>query len=52
MKGIFKELIGTILCRCPKCWQPLACIRHWAGDIEGYGHYYCPECDNMKGAER
>lgn len=51
MKKFFRELIAAILCRCPKCWRPLACQRHWVGNIEGYGNYYCPECDNMKGEE-
>lgn len=42
-----KELIAAIFCRCPKCWQPLACQRHWVGNIEGYGNYYCPQCNNV-----
>lgn len=48
IKDFFKHLICAILCRCPKCWKPLACQRHWVGSVEGYGNYYCPECDNMK----
>ena len=47
MWRITKELIAAILCRCPKCWQPLACQRHWCEDMEGYGNYYCPKCNNV-----
>ena len=47
MWRIVKELIAAILCRCPQCWQPLACQRHWLGGIEGYGNYYCPKCNNV-----
>lgn len=50
IKEFFKHLICAILCRCPECWGPLACEYHDYGGLwDGYGHYYCPECSNMKG---
>lgn len=42
-----KEFIAALFCRCPKCWKPLNCIRDWSGGVEGYGHYYCDECDEQ-----
>jgi hypothetical protein len=48
MKRFLRHLIASILCRCPNCWEPLACQRHWVGNIEGYGNYYCPKCSGMK----
>lgn len=42
-----KEFIAALLCRCPKCWEPLDCERDWVGHIEGYGHYYCPNCNGF-----
>lgn len=44
---LIKEFITALLCRCPKCWEPLDCIRDWSGGVEGYGLYYCPKCDKI-----
>lgn len=46
-----RELLAALLVRCPECWEPLACQRHWVRGIEGYGNYYCPKCSGMKGEE-
>lgn len=28
---ILKDFIAALLCRCPKCSEPLDCIRDWSG---------------------
>ena len=44
---LIKGFIAALLSRCPKCWEPLDCIRDWSGGVEGYGLYYCPKCDKI-----
>ena len=39
--------IAYLLFQCPKCWESLNCERDLSGNVEGYGLYYCPNCDEF-----
>ena len=48
MNKLITRILDVILNRCQKCHKPLALIRDWSGGVEGYGLYYCSDCDDIK----
>lgn len=48
MKRFINSFFCALFCLCPHCHKPLAKITtDYGGLYEGYGHYYCPDCDNF-----
>ena len=48
MNKLITRILDVILNRCQKCHKPLAIIRDWSGGVEGYGLYYCSDCNDIK----